>query len=92
MNACSIRSQNPTKYLVIELSKSNTKGNSTASSFNQFLKEKKLKIDFYTQANENIKDLIIIKYYKNNTMNLIYEGSYLSPDNFDSLYKKIISL
>ena len=87
------KSQNlPSKFLIIEASQSNTTGVNEASNFIQYLKGKNLKMNISSSVNENLKDLISIKYYANNMQYTIYEGNNLNQDIFDSLYKKIISL
>ena len=87
------KSQNlPSNFLIIETSLSNTARVNEASNFIQYLKGKNLQINISSSPNENLKDLISIKYYRNNMQYIIYEGNNLNQDIFDSLYKKIISL
>ena len=92
LNNCSVGSQSPpAKYLTIEISKSNTSGNSQVSSFINFLRQRNLSVYYSTTSNENLKDVIIIKYNAGGQENVIYEGSDLTQEKFDSLYRKIIS-
>ena len=87
------RSQNkPSNYLIIEASQSNTSGVNEALNFIQYLKGKNPKMNISSSTNENLNDIISVKYYTNNMLYIIYEGNNLSQDIFDSLYKKIISL
>ena len=89
---CSSSQKNPSNYLIIEASQSNTARANEASNFIQYLKGKNLKMNISSSVNENLKDLISIKYYTNNMQYIIYEGDNLNQDLFDSLYKKIMSL
>ena len=89
---CSGSQNKPSNYLIIEASQSNTARANEASNFIRYLKGKNLKMNISSSINENLKDLISIKYYTNNMQHIIYEGDNLNQDIFDSLYKKIISL
>ena len=92
LNNCSLESQSrPSKHLTIELNESNTSGRSQVSSFINFLRQRNLNIYYSTKSNESLKDIIKIK-YNAGTENIIYEGSDLTQERFDSLYRKIISL
>ena len=91
LNNCSLESQSPpSKHLSIELSESNTSGRSQVSSFIDFLRKRNLSFYYSTMSNESLKDIIKIK-YNAGTENIIYEGNDLTPEKFDSLYRKIIS-
>ena len=91
-NNCSVGSQSPpAKFLTIEISKSNTSGSSQVSSLIDFLRQKNVSVYYSTVSNESLKDVIKIKYNAGHTENVIYEGSDLTQERFDSLYRKIIS-
>ena len=89
---CSSSQKKPSNYLIIEASQSNTARINEASNFIRYLKGKNLQMNISSSANENLKDLISIKYYTNNMQHIIYEGDNLNEEIFDSLYNKIISL
>ena len=80
------------RALIIELSPYNFEGEKMAHAFIRYVKYRELVLKDSIIKNENMNNLICIKYNTYNGSRIIYNGTDLTQMQFDSLYRKIIIL
>ena len=78
------------KALIIELDPNNIEGEREANAFIRYVKFRELVLKTAIIHKENMNNLVCIKYNTYNDNRIIYNGTELSPNQFDRLYRKII--
>lgn len=78
------------RALTIELSTDNIEGEKMAHLFIRYVKYREIALNASIIKRENMKNLICIRYKTHNDNRIIYNDTYLSQMQFDSIYRKII--
>ncbi len=86
-SACNSEKQ---KNLIIDVSDFNSEGNKKVELFMNYIREKDKSIKIKKYLNDYLYKDICIKYYTNEDERIIYYGSELNEEIFDSLYRQIV--
>ena len=68
----------------------NARGESIANSFIRYVQYKELALNAYVSKKEDIGNLICIKYTTYNDKKIIFNDTNLYPNQFQSIYQKIV--
>ena len=90
-NVCNSKNQMH-NLIVVEISSSNKEGELAVNSFIEYVNSRGSGIKFSIVKNEDINNLIVMKYYSYGIGRTVYNGYDFNQQYFEPIYRKMIMM